>query len=144
MYINFENVNKYSVNTNEEYGTRTKINKTVMSSQTTQPHAESVCASGVLYQKQVSRVETSNYIPQYMWDIITCPCPWYLLLTQHPWYLWDLLYSIIKGSIMIVCVMTVLYRRGARQHPRQFDTYNTHSHDWSRLITWCHQICSVD
>ena len=20
---------------------------------------------------------TSNYIPQYMWDVITCPCPWY-------------------------------------------------------------------
>ena len=26
---------------------------------------------------------TSNYIPQYLWDVITCPCPWYLLLTQH-------------------------------------------------------------
>ena len=29
-------------------------------------------------QKQVSWAGTSNYIPQYLWDVITCPCPWYL------------------------------------------------------------------
>ena len=23
---------------------------------------------------------TSNYIPQILWDVITCPCPWYLIL----------------------------------------------------------------
>ena len=40
----------------------------------------------VLYQKQVSRAWTSNYIPQYLWDVITCPCPWYLLLAQHSSY----------------------------------------------------------
>ena len=28
---------------------------------------------------QVSRAGTSNYIPQYLCDVITCPCPWYLL-----------------------------------------------------------------
>ena len=22
----------------------------------------------------------SNYIPQCLWDLITCPCPWYMLL----------------------------------------------------------------
>ena len=37
-----------------------------------------------LCQKQVSRAGTSNYIPQYLWDVITCPCPWYLLLAQSP------------------------------------------------------------
>ena len=31
-------------------------------------------------QEQVPRVGTSNYIPQYLWDVITCPCPWYLHL----------------------------------------------------------------
>ena len=31
-------------------------------------------------QKQVSRAGTSNYIPQKLWDVITYPCPWYLLL----------------------------------------------------------------
>ena len=34
-------------------------------------------------QKQVSRAGTSNYFPQYPWDVITCPCPWYLFLAQH-------------------------------------------------------------
>ena len=23
--------------------------------------------------------------PQYLWDVITCPCPWYLILAQHSW-----------------------------------------------------------
>ena len=33
----------------------------------------------VLCQKQVSKAETSNYIPQLLWDVII----WYLLLAQH-------------------------------------------------------------
>ena len=41
---------------------------------------------GVLCQKQVPRAGTSNYIPQILWDVITCPCPWYLLLAQHSTY----------------------------------------------------------
>ena len=40
---------------------------------------------GVLCQKQVSRAGPSNYISQYLWDVITCPCPWYLPLVQHSW-----------------------------------------------------------
>ena len=28
---------------------------------------------GMLCQKHVSRAETSNYITQYLWDVITCP-----------------------------------------------------------------------
>ena len=38
---------------------------------------------GVLCQEQVSRAGSSNYIPQYLWDVITYPCPWCLLLAQH-------------------------------------------------------------
>ena len=41
----------------------------------------------VLCQKQASRAGTSNYIPQYMCHVITCPCPWHLLLEQHSLYL---------------------------------------------------------
>ena len=37
----------------------------------------------VLRQKQVSRTGTSNYNPHILWGVIICPCPWYLLLTQH-------------------------------------------------------------
>ena len=34
----------------------------------------------VVCQKQVSRAGTSNYIPQILWDMITCPSLWYLFL----------------------------------------------------------------
>ena len=30
---------------------------------------------GVVCQKQVSRAGTSNYIPQILWNVITCSCP---------------------------------------------------------------------
>ena len=44
---------------------------------------------GLMWQKQVSRAGTSNYIPK--WDVITCPCPWYLFLPHkssynHEWH----------------------------------------------------------
>ena len=29
---------------------------------------------------------TNNYISQNLWDVIICPCPWYLLLAHHSWY----------------------------------------------------------
>ena len=47
----------------------------------------------MLYQKQVSRVRTSNYIPLIIDNAIICPCPWYLLLAQHYSYrpVWCLL-----------------------------------------------------
>ena len=38
---------------------------------------------GVLHQKQTARARTNNYIPQILWDVITCSCPWYLILAQH-------------------------------------------------------------
>ena len=34
---------------------------------------------GFVWQKQVSGAGTSNYIPQYLWDVIICLSPWYLL-----------------------------------------------------------------
>ena len=38
---------------------------------------------GALCQKQISRAGINNYIPQCLWDVIVCPCPWYLLPTQN-------------------------------------------------------------
>ena len=35
-------------------------------------------------QKRVTRAETSNYIPQYLWDVIICPCPWHPLPVHTP------------------------------------------------------------
>ena len=46
-------------------------------------HKERLKKLGVLCQKKVSRAGTSNYTPQYLWDVITCPFPWYPLLVQH-------------------------------------------------------------
>ena len=48
--------------------------------------------SGMLCQKQISREGTNNYIPQILWDVITCLCPWYPLLVEsfsyiHMFYL---------------------------------------------------------
>ena len=42
-------------------------------------------ASGTTFecQKQVSKAMTSNYIPQFLWCVITCPCPWYLRVIRH-------------------------------------------------------------
>ena len=50
-------------------------------------HETDIYFSGLLCQKQVSRARTSNYIPQFLWDVITCPWPWYLLLAQYPSFL---------------------------------------------------------
>ena len=38
---------------------------------------------GGLCQKNVSKARTSNYLPRYLWYVISCPCPWYLLLAQQ-------------------------------------------------------------
>ena len=40
-----------------------------------------------LCQKHESRAGTSNYMPQILWDAISCPCSWYLLLAQQSPYL---------------------------------------------------------
>ena len=30
---------------------------------------------GLVFQKQVLKAGTCNYIPRYIWDVITGPCP---------------------------------------------------------------------
>ena len=40
---------------------------------------------GVLCQKQISRIGMSIYVPQYVWNVITCPCLLNLLLAQQSW-----------------------------------------------------------
>ena len=41
---------------------------------------------GRVCHKQVSRVGTGEYISQYLWDVITCLCPWCLLLAHNSSY----------------------------------------------------------
>ena len=42
-------------------------------------------------QVHVSRACTSNHTSEFMWDVITCPCPRYLLLAQQTSYIGVLL-----------------------------------------------------
>ena len=37
-------------------------------------------------KKHVSMARTCNYIPQYLWDLITCSCLWYLHLAHKLWF----------------------------------------------------------
>ena len=41
---------------------------------------------GPVCLKQVTKAGTSNYIPQIVGDVITCPCPWYPFLAPRSWY----------------------------------------------------------
>ena len=53
-------------------------------------------------QKQVSRVGTKNYIPYILWDVVTCPCPWYLLdvpASDHK--CWDVLLTKFSHKIPV-------------------------------------------
>ena len=45
----------------------------------------------------VARAGRSKYIPQILWDVITYPCPWCLILTQHSWTHW-----IARGNSIII------------------------------------------
>ena len=54
----------------------------------------------MLYQKQVSRAGTNNYISQVLWDVIACPCPWYLLLAQHSWIHLSLIWKTKNSPIL--------------------------------------------
>ena len=57
----------------------------------------------MLCQKQVSGAGKSNSIPQILWDGITCPCPWYLLLTEHSQFaLWFVLLWFDKSRFRIL------------------------------------------
>ena len=52
-------------------------------------HVEYVCVCCtwlLVSQKQVSKAGTRDYTPQYMWNLITCPCPKYLLLAHKSTY----------------------------------------------------------
>ena len=53
-----------------------------------------------IVQKQVSRVGTSNYIPQYLWDVITCLYHWYLILAQRSSYSTDRIFCKIVSDIL--------------------------------------------
>ena len=67
----------------------------------TTPHLLARDTRVLVCQKQASRAGTSNYIPQYLWDVITCPCPRYLLLVHR--------YSYINDSSFLARLSLILF-----------------------------------
>ena len=75
-----------------------------------------------MYLKQISRVRTSNHIPQILWDVITCPCPWFVLLApQSPmsivlgrsvWFIQTYPSSLLWDIDMIISVHVTLVNMG--------------------------------
>ena len=56
-------------------------------------------------RSRYQRAETSNYMPQNLWDVITCPCPIYLLLaTQACIWLthWGRVMHLCIGKLTII------------------------------------------
>ena len=74
----------------------------------------------LVYQKQVSRAGTSNYIQQYLWDVITCPRPWYLLPVHRSSY----------QDLTQECLVH-LVARGQSPHP-YYGSYKARSGHMSR------------
>ena len=64
---------------------------------------------GAWWQERVWRAGTSNYIPQILWDVMICPCPWYILLTQQSWFpflsrWWCIDFSSGWALILEICI----------------------------------------
>ena len=59
-------------------------------------NTEKVSISWRHHEKQVSNTWTSNYIPQYLWHVITCPCPqtclWHNATDMKRWHKKNLLF----------------------------------------------------
>ena len=47
---------------------------------------------------------TSNYIPQTLWAVITCPCPWYLILAHKSSYIYS------PCSVCIIRLLRAIYK----------------------------------
>ena len=58
-------------------------------------------------QRQVSRAGTSNYIPQYLWDVITCSCPWHLLQANNSTYLTKKMSQVLDLLHFLCCLIHV-------------------------------------
>ena len=75
-------------------------------------------------QKQVSGAGTSNYIPKIPWNLITCPCPCYLLLAHKSSYTQS-----VNTYICLLLLISMLWHRqaifeskGGKFEPKVSDT----------------------
>ena len=66
---------------------------------------------GLLCQKQVTGKGTINYPPQILWNVITCLCPLYLLLTHQSSYLQlDMKYFAMDKQLQLLSLYRELRR----------------------------------
>ena len=55
-------------------------------------------------ESEVSRAEASNYTLRLLWDVITCPCPWYLFLAHTSSYQQNAVRNLLR-NIQTICVL---------------------------------------
>ena len=77
----------------------------------------------IMPEAYFSRAEASNYIPQILWDVITCPCPWYMLLAQHSSY--------------ELCPLILVSRYSFESHFSMFDESCHYAVDSSHVMRPC-------
>ena len=109
------------------------------------------------YQKQVSRTGTSNYILQILWDAITCPCHWYLLLAQQSLIVSGTkkIHSHIDLHIVFACHCILKYVDRSWSHQKskgikQIISSNSTMFAWQVQLnlydatSYCNLLCNVD
>ena len=72
-------------------------------------------------QEQVLRSWTSNHIPLYLWDVITCLCPCYLLCFWHT----NLLLSFAQSTACSDIAVTSYERHGVSNNWQLACLFNT-------------------
>ena len=53
-------------------------------------------------RKHIWRLETSNYTPNYLRGVITCPYPWYLILAQRSSYAAQLVFT--DNAVLMIMI----------------------------------------
>ena len=73
---------------------------------------------------------TSNYIPQYLWNVITCTCLWYLLLAHRP-------------SIKLLFIHSTHNSSCVKGNTHITSWMESTSQDLSKCFTLCYVICRL-
>ena len=98
----------------------------------------------VFCQNLVSRAGTNNYIPQILWDVITCPCSWYSLLVHHfslvtphnttHFYHYDARWLLDTKQFPMIILMTHRQCRFNFQ-PFHLQSIAHFTHTWARFLS---------
>ena len=93
----------------------------------------------MLNQEQVSSAKKYNYIPQILWDAITCPCPWYLL----PVTSWTVIRMLSVNSSQTTAptwhnsiTLTQISRDLYGKDKAKFSSGQKYTHTWISNVHW--------